>query len=88
MRPSVDVSRLHEKSDANRRDAVYLAIHGTLLLVAATGGFALGRWLSGLGLAYAMLFVAVLLVVMIAAQAGSYELACNGHNDLIRHWTC
>ena len=88
MRMSIDVSRLSAKGDANHRDAVYLAIHGGMLLLATIGGFALGRWLAGLGIAYALLFVAVLSVLMVGAQLGSYEAACHGHNDVIRHWTC
>lgn len=88
MRMSIDVSYLRAKGDANHRDALYLAIHGGVLLVAGVGGFALGRWLSGLGLAYALLFVVTISVLMVSAQMGSYEAACHGHNDVIRHWTC
>jgi len=25
---------------------------------------------------------------MLGAQMASYELACEGHNDLVRHWQC
>ena len=89
MRLSLDVSVIKEKTDADHRDAVYLAIHGGVLLAAMAGGFTLGRWLNGLGLAYAVLFLVVLSLVMVSAQLGSYEVACEaGHNGLIRHWTC
>ena len=88
MRLTLDASRLSETRTAGERDTIYLLIHGGLLVLAAIGGFLLGKWLNGLGLAYAVLFVAVLAVFMVAAQAASHELACEGHNDLIRHWTC
>jgi hypothetical protein len=89
MRLSINVSVVKGKAGADYRDGVYLAIHGGLLLAAAIGGFGLGKWLSGLGLAYAVLFLLVLSLVMVGAQLGSYELACaGGHNDLIRRWTC
>jgi hypothetical protein len=41
-----------------------------------------------MGVALGLLFVVVLSVSMVGAQMGSYELACQGHNDVIRHWTC
>lgn len=88
MRLSLDVSRVGSAADADRRDLVYLLLHASLLLFAGALGFALGRWLSGLGIAYAVLFVAVLAVAMAFAQIGSQRLACEGHNDLIRHWEC
>ena len=89
MRLSLDVSVIRSKSDADFRDAVYLGLHGGVLLFATMGGFALGRWLNGLGLAYGVLFLVVLSLVMVGAQVGSYEMACSaGHNDLIRRWTC
>jgi len=89
MHLSVDVSVIQEKTDADHRDVVYLAIHGGLLLAALVGGFVLGRWLNGLGLAYAVLFLVVLSLLMVGAQVGSYEIACQaGHNDLLRRWTC
>ena len=69
-------------------DNVYAALHIGLLAVAAVIGFVLGKWLNGLGLAYATLFVLVLSVIMVGAQLTTYELACRGHNDLIRHWQC
>ena len=88
MRLTVDISRVSTPDAADTRDTVYLALHLGLLLVAAGAGFALGRWLSGLGLAYGTLFAVCLALTMVFAQMGSQALACEGHNDLIRHWEC
>jgi hypothetical protein len=75
--------------DIEERDSIYFAIHGAGLLVAPVVGFALGKWLNGLGFAYAALFFVTLFALMAAAQVGSQALACSaGENDLIRHWTC
>lgn len=88
MHSTLDVSRVVTKDDANFRDKVYFGVHVGLLAAAATAGFALGKWLSGLGVAFALLFFVTLATMMVGAQAGSYELACHGHNDVVRHWTC
>jgi hypothetical protein len=88
MRLQIDVSRLGDAGSADHRDRVYFVIHAGLIAGAAVGGFLLGKWLSGLGLAYAALFVVVVSVSMVGVQFGSFELACRGHNDLIRHWSC
>lgn len=75
--------------DTEERDAIYFAIHGAVLLGGAVIGFALGKWLNGLGFAYATLCVVALFALMATAQLGSQALACSGgENDLIRHWTC
>jgi len=88
MRATIDLSRLDARHTASDRDGSYFILHVGLMLVAALTGFGLGKWLNGLGVAYAVLFVVVLALAMVLAQVGSYELACAGHNDLIRHWTC
>jgi hypothetical protein len=73
----------------DHRDLVYFLVHVGGLLIAAIGGFALGKWLSGLGVAFALLFVIVVSVGMLGAQMGSYTLACDAHhNDILRHWEC
>ncbi len=84
----VDISRIDSDSDANRRDAVYAYVHLGLLALVWVVGIVVGKWLNGLGLAYGLLFFIVLVVAMLAVQGGSYELACRGHNDLVRHWQC
>lgn len=88
MRLALPVSKVDTKAGADHRDLVYAILHAGGLLVALIAGFALGKWLSGLGIAWALLFVTAIVVVMVGAQLGSHELACQGHNDLIRHWAC
>ncbi|MGE5595577.1 MAG: hypothetical protein ACM3S1_06020 [Hyphomicrobiales bacterium] len=88
MRLTIDVSHLDADTTADDRDLFYLGLHSGVLLFAAVAGFALGKWLNGLGLAYSVLFAIVLAVCMVGLQVGSQELACHGHNDLIRHWEC
>lgn len=88
MRALLEVSELSNDTDLERRDEVYLIIHGGTLLAAAIMGFLAGKWLNGLGVAYAILFVIIIAVVMMAVLLGSYELACQGHNGLVRHWEC
>lgn len=87
MHLTVDISR-EGNSDADTRDLMYLYIHLGGLLGALVVGFSLGRWLSGLGIAFAVLFVVVLACSMVIAQAGTYQLACHGQNDILRHWSC
>ena len=88
MRLAIDISRVGTNHEADYRDAVYLAIHGGGLVAASVVGFALGKFVSGLGVAFSLLFLIVVAVAMVSVQLGSYQLACTGHNDLIRHWTC
>jgi hypothetical protein len=88
MHSILDVSRVVSKHDADFRDKIYLVVHIGLLAAAVLAGFALGKWLNGLGVAFALLFFIALATTMVGAQAGSYELACHGHNDVVRHWTC
>jgi hypothetical protein len=72
----------------SERDTFYAFLHLAMLVVALAGGFALGKWLNGLGVAYAVLFVLVMAFGMVLAQLGGHTLACRGHNDWVRHWTC
>lgn len=88
MRALIDVSLLEQEADIERRDEAYLIVHGALLLFAAIAGFLLGKWFNGLGLAYSLLFVILTALVMLTVLIGSYELACQGHNGLVRHWEC
>jgi hypothetical protein len=80
--------RLDQGTSASDRDNLLLAVHGAGLLLSAVVGFVLGRWLNGTGLPFAALFLVVIAFLMVGAQAAAFELACRGHNDLIRHWTC
>jgi hypothetical protein len=88
MHFTVGVSRVDLGRSASHRDTVYLWIHLVVLGIAVLAGFLAGRWLNGLGLAYAALFGSVIAIGMVAVMLGSHELACQGHNDLVRHWTC
>lgn len=88
MRATIDLSRTDASRSIESRDLVYLVLHTGLALASVVLGFVAGKFLSGLGLAYAALFVAFTLVLMAAVQMGSFALACEGHNDLVRHWTC
>jgi hypothetical protein len=89
MRLTVDVSEPGKGYSPDYRDTVYFWLHAGTLATAAIAGFALGKWLNGLGVAYALLFVLVVAFAMAGFALGSFSLACHaGHNDLIRHWTC
>lgn len=88
MRAVLEVSVLSSDTELERRDEVYLILHGGTILAAAIIGFLVGKWFNGLGIAYAILFVLITTVAMMAVLLGSYELACQGHNGLIRHWEC
>ncbi len=89
MRATVGFSDVQSDRDAAVRDQVYLAVHGSLLVAAAVVGFVTGRWVNGMGLAHAVLFVVTLAVAMVAIQVASFELACGaGWNGIIRHWHC
>lgn len=89
LRATLDISRPASDRSANARDTVYFVLHVTMLAGAAIAGFGLGKWLNGLGVAYAVLMVAIMCSLMVGAQAGSQTLACRGdRNDVIRHWTC
>lgn len=88
MRALLDLSDVADGADIDRRDTVYAYVHLGLVLIAAVVGFVVGKWLNGLGLAYALFFVIMLLIGMVATQGVTYELACHGHNGLIRHWQC
>jgi cytochrome bd-type quinol oxidase subunit 2 len=75
-------------SQADQRDTTYFAIHAGGLLFALVAGFTLGKFLNGLGVAFGLLFFVVVATVMSAGQIAAYQAACNGQNDIIRHWTC
>ncbi len=88
MRAALPYARVDQDTSASDRDNLYLVLHLALLGLAGLTGWLLGRWLGGLGVAYATLFVISSALWMVGAQVASYQLACDGNNDLIRHWTC
>lgn len=88
MRLTLEFSQPDGGHPVDTRDAVYLALHTGVVLLSLLLGFVAGRFLSGLGFAYSALFFLCVVVMMAAVQMGSYGLACEGRNDLVRHWTC
>jgi len=88
MRLSIDVSRLEGSTTPGDRDLYYFLLHMAMLVLSAASGFLVGKWLNGLGFAFAVLFTVVMAVAMLFLQLGTYAAACQGHNDIIRHWTC
>ncbi len=89
LRLTLESTQIGPDTSTNYRDTVALIVHGAAIGVSLIAGFALGKWLNGLGFAYATLFVAVIFVAMVGTMAGSQALACQqGRNDLVRHWQC
>lgn len=89
LRVAFAVWDIDETANGNRRDNFFLLIHGGLLAAAAVAGFGAGKWLNGLGVAFAVLFLSVMAAVQLGTIAGSQALACQAdRNDLVRHWTC
>jgi hypothetical protein len=72
----------------NEGDSLYFGLHGIALVVAVVGGGVVGYLQGRHSFAIAVLYLSVMLVAMFAAQLVSFELACSGHNDIIRHWQC
>lgn len=88
MRLAIAVSDPNGRYSPNERDAIYFWLHLGGVAVSLVGGFVLGRWLNGMGLAYAVLLAVCLAVAMVGAQVGSQALECHGRDGVIRHWTC
>lgn len=74
--------------EPNATDGIYFGIHGASLVLSVILGFALGSYFRALGFAFAVLFLALMVMSMAGAQVATFELACRGHNDIIRHWRC
>jgi hypothetical protein len=88
LRLTLDETRVDGSTTANDRDRLLAAIHGGALLLTAVLGFLTGLWLRRSALGFALLLIAVVVVGMMVVQLGSFELACRGHNDIVRHWQC
>lgn len=86
MQLLMDISAPEE--DPDTRDSVYLYLHLGFLAAAVILGFLVGKWLSGLGFATAVLVVTVLAVTMVLAHLTSRAVACNTDAEFLRHWTC
>lgn len=70
------------------RDAWYFGAHLAWTAVAVGLGAVLGTWFRRSGFAFAALFLAWISISMTVAQVATFQLACEGHNDIIRHWHC
>lgn len=88
MHATLSLSKKAGAHAMDQRDLWYLVIHGSVLGAGTILGFLAGKWYSGLGIAFAVLFLAALAAGMVGIQLGTFEAACHGHNDIIRHWTC
>ena len=73
---------------ADSRDARYFLAHGVWVLIAAMAGVGFGTLFRRSAFGFAALFLSWMLVASVAAQLITFELACRGHNDIIRHWEC
>ncbi len=88
MHVLVDLSTVDSDTEANHRDLIYAYVHAGFFAASLVVGFVAGKWFSGLGFAFATLFLVVTILGVTLTQMTSYELACRGHNDLVRHWQC
>lgn len=88
LHATISLSEKTGRTAVNERDVWYLVIHGVVLIVGSVTGALAGKWFSGLGLAFAVLFFVVLATGMVGIQLGSFAAACHGHNDIVRHWVC
>lgn len=86
LRLAIDTSNAGDPT--NDADRVYFGVHGAILALSLVLGGILGYVQARRAFAIAVLFLAVILVTMFAAQLVTFELACAGHNDIIRHWQC
>lgn len=84
----VRVSEVDTVHEASHRDLIYIYLHVALLAASGAIGFVAGKWFNGLGFAFATLFLIVIVFAMTLVQMSTYELACHGHNDIVRHWQC
>jgi hypothetical protein len=72
----------------NSRDAWYFTLHGLVLAAGTVVGIILAWVVRRSAVGFALLFLAALFAAMVATQAGTFKLACEGHNDIVRHWQC
>lgn len=85
---AVEAPSASDEITSNSQDALYFGLHGICLVAGILLAVFLALWLRRSKVAYATLLAAWLLVFMIGAQVVTFELACEGHNDIIRHWRC
>jgi hypothetical protein len=88
MNSSIDGGAQANGESTNSADALYFGLHGVLIVAAASLGTLLGVWLRRSAFAVATLAATWLVSVMLVAQVATFHLACEGTNDIIRHWQC
>lgn len=73
----------------DERDAMYLAIHAIVFVLALVSGTVIGGLSRRSAMTWAVAFGIGVAAVMLVTMVGSYGLACDADmNDLVRHWTC
>ncbi len=72
----------------NEEDALYFGIHGAVLVLGLLVAWGIAALSRRSAMALLALFGGWFLIAMMAAQIATFELACHGHNDIIRHWQC
>ena len=88
MHLAIDNGAQVNGESSSSADALYFGLHGVLLV----GAVAIGMLLAGLmrrsAFAMGTLAATWLVSVMLLAQVATFHLACEGTNDIIRHWQC
>lgn len=72
----------------NERDAEYFAVLGATLAAGTVSGVALAALLRRSLFGFALLFLALVFLGLVGIQAATFEMACDGRNDIVRHWQC
>lgn len=72
----------------NRRDAEYFGLLGGTLAGSVLVGIGIGAMLRRSPFAFALLMLALVFIGLVGIQVGTFELACDGQNDIVRHWRC
>ncbi len=88
MNASIDGGAQEIGESTNSADALYFGLHGVLIVATVSIGVMLGVWLRRSAFAVAALAATWLVSVMLLAQVATFHLACEGTNDIIRHWQC
>lgn len=88
MHLSIDNGAQVDGEATNGADALYFGLHGVLVVGAIAVGILLAGFMRRSAFAIGALAAAWLVSVMLLAQVATFHLACEGTNDIIRHWQC
>lgn len=88
MHLAIDDGAQANGESTNGADVLYFGLHGIVLAAATASAVALAIWMRRSAFALATLAAAWLVTVMLLAQVATFHLACEGTNDIIRHWQC